>query len=213
MVNYLYSKFEYMYNQVSTSSKGDGGLFEIMSDLHSRGYFLSLPISQHLPYDLIADDGKGNLLKIQSKFTNNNKINGGTNYMTASGTKSKLYTQNDFEFYGVYLNDIKRCIYIPNMRQFKSLTIRTTMPNSYIKFYWWEDFLSIPCNNIPNKRSVKDFGFMPDLKLERMSRVKNKPNKEQLFEMLRCETFTSIGKIFNVSDNAVRKWAKKYNIL
>lgn len=39
------------------------------------------------------------------------------------------------------------------------------------------------------------------------------PNKELLLEMLKNMSYVSIGKKYGVSDVAVRKWAKKYQIL
>ena len=40
-----------------------------------------------------------------------------------------------------------------------------------------------------------------------------RPSKEELQDMLRKETFVAIGKKYKVSDNAVRKWAKKYDLI
>lgn len=42
---------------------------------------------------------------------------------------------------------------------------------------------------------------------------KGKPTKTELSALLKYNTWTAIGKQFNVSDNAVRKWAKKFNLL
>lgn len=43
--------------------------------------------------------------------------------------------------------------------------------------------------------------------------VKNRPNKDELYELLVKEkNFSAIGKMFNVSDNAIRKWCKWYKI-
>lgn len=39
-----------------------------------------------------------------------------------------------------------------------------------------------------------------------------RPSKEELLKMLLTENFTSIGRIYKVSDNAVRKWCKNYQI-
>lgn len=39
------------------------------------------------------------------------------------------------------------------------------------------------------------------------------PTKEQLKEDIDTLSFVAIGKKYGVSDNAVRKWAKKYNLL
>lgn len=45
------------------------------------------------------------------------------------------------------------------------------------------------------------------------SRVNRPVSKSELKELLDTNTFVTIGKMFNVSDNAVRKWAKKYNLI
>ncbi len=39
-----------------------------------------------------------------------------------------------------------------------------------------------------------------------------KPNKESLIEDLQCANFCEIARKYNVSDNAVRKWCKSYNL-
>lgn len=40
----------------------------------------------------------------------------------------------------------------------------------------------------------------------------DRPSREELKEMIRTLPFTSIGKQFNVSDNAIRKWCEAYNL-
>ena len=44
-------------------------------------------------------------------------------------------------------------------------------------------------------------------------KVKNRPTVEELQKLINSITMVKIGKIYGVSDNAVRKWAKSYNIL
>ena len=36
--------------------------------------------------------------------------------------------------------------------------------------------------------------------------------REELKELIRTKPFTQIGKQFNVSDNAIRKWCGKFNL-
>lgn len=38
------------------------------------------------------------------------------------------------------------------------------------------------------------------------------PSKEELYNLLLNHSFVEVGRMFNVSDNAVRKWCVKYNI-
>lgn len=45
-------------------------------------------------------------------------------------------------------------------------------------------------------------------------RVVKRPSKEELLELLEQKTtWLALGKMYGVSDNAVRKWARKYGIL
>lgn len=44
------------------------------------------------------------------------------------------------------------------------------------------------------------------------SRLVERPSKEQLEILLRCGSFVSVGKIFSVSDNAIRKWCEGYGM-
>lgn len=39
-----------------------------------------------------------------------------------------------------------------------------------------------------------------------------KPSKQQLEYLIHCKPFTRIGEMYNVSDNAVRKWCKSYDL-
>ena len=40
----------------------------------------------------------------------------------------------------------------------------------------------------------------------------DRPKKDELFELIKTKTFLEIGKIYGVSDNAVRRWCKDYEI-
>lgn len=41
----------------------------------------------------------------------------------------------------------------------------------------------------------------------------NRPSKDELINLMAEHSWTSIGRMYAVSDNAVRKWAKRYRIL
>lgn len=44
-------------------------------------------------------------------------------------------------------------------------------------------------------------------------RVTERPNKEELGNLIENNSWCAIGRMYNVSDNAVRKWAKQYDII
>lgn len=39
-----------------------------------------------------------------------------------------------------------------------------------------------------------------------------RPSKDKLFDMIKTMSFVEIGKKYNVSDNAIRKWCKSYDL-
>lgn len=47
---------------------------------------------------------------------------------------------------------------------------------------------------------------------DKYQRVVDRPAREELKQLIRTTPFTTIGKQYNVSDNAVRKWCKMYNL-
>ena len=47
---------------------------------------------------------------------------------------------------------------------------------------------------------------------KRKVNIEDKPNREELKNLIKNNSMLAIGKMFGVSDNAVRKWCKKYNL-
>lgn len=43
-------------------------------------------------------------------------------------------------------------------------------------------------------------------------RIDNKPNREELKNLIRTKTFVEIGELYGVSDNAIRKWCDKMSL-
>jgi hypothetical protein len=48
----------------------------------------------------------------------------------------------------------------------------------------------------------------------RIRKVKNRPSAEELQNLLYQYqgSFTQVGRLFEVSDNSIRKWCKSYNL-
>ena len=45
-----------------------------------------------------------------------------------------------------------------------------------------------------------------------LSRKVERPDRDTLKSLIRTESFTKVGEIYNVSDNSIRKWCKGYNL-
>ncbi len=144
-------------NKHITKTKGDIGLTKVIADLTEKGYSLSLPISEHLPYDLIAEDEGGTLLKIQVKYRANGSISNKTVHINSKGEQViKKYRITDFNYYAIYLPDINECVYIPNIDS-NGMVIRTTIPNSYVPYHWWEDY------RLPNRVGIAPLRKISDI--------------------------------------------------
>ena len=65
----------------------------------------------------------------------------------------------------------------------------------------------IDCGKIIDNRSQR----CEECEHKRQRRVEW-PQRDELKNLIRTESFSSIGKKYNVSDNAIRKWCKNYNL-
>ena len=46
----------------------------------------------------------------------------------------------------------------------------------------------------------------------KLSRKAERPSSEKLFELIKTTSFVQIGKMYGVSDNAIKKWCKEYGL-
>lgn len=81
------------------------------------------------------------------------------------------------------------------------------------KGYYW-DYLSE--NNYPEKELTDEeflsYQFIRNIKKSSSLKETKRPSREELKNLIRTKPILQIGKMFNVSDNAVRKWCDKYNL-
>lgn len=54
--------------------------------------------------------------------------------------------------------------------------------------------------------------YCSDLCRNKQFRKVNRPNKDELLNLIKCKTFVEIGKMYGVSDNSIRKWCKIYGL-
>lgn len=198
--------------------KGDLGVAKVIVDLIEKGYTPFRPIvCESLPFDLIAyKDGKS--YRIQVKYSTEGIAPAYTSWANLQGNHRKYYTEQDFEYFALYLPKIDKVIY-PSVK-FKGSSFRTELPDSSVKFYWWEDFVNFTDEG--KKRSYKEFGYelrlpkrlsekysgKPNLKIRKVTR----PEVEELLKMIWEKPTTELSKEFGVSDKAIEKWSKAYKI-
>jgi len=200
-------------NKHHTKFKGDIGLTKAIMCLTELGYVVSIPFFEHQHYDIIVDLDN-TIKRVQIKYSKDDYIKGATSYVNSNGESIyRNYKESDFE---LYLPNIDKCVFVPNVSGFTLINIRTKHPKmNNSLYYWWEDFLDPLIEKLPKKHQLKDFNILPKIikRHDNYRKVKNRPTKEELNKLLNNNSYVKIGEIYGVSDNAIRKWAKTYNII
>lgn len=193
-----------------TKYKGDVATAKVIADLTEKEYQVFIPVvTEHCRFDLIAfKDDK--FWKIQAKYSSDGIATSKTSWNDKNGNHKSQYEVGDFDYYGMYLPDIGKVVY-PSIK-FAGKTITTKVPNSATSFYWYEDFLDF--TDEAQKKTYKDFGvehFVPWNKGKPGKRkVVNRPDRETLQKLINELGYCGTGRIYGVSDNAVRKWVRAY---
>jgi len=197
-----------------TKEKGDIAVTKIIADLTEKGFDILLPISEHLPFDLIAYKDHISY-RLQCKYASDGIAKCKTSWADKNGNHVKKYSINDFDYFGLYLPDTKSCVY-PSAKYMGS-KINTEIPNSGVAFYWYKDFLQF--TNDAERKTYKDFNIdltktMTEKTIQAHinSRKVIRPSKEELEKLLWEKPTTQIAEQFGVSDKAIEKWSKNYGI-
>lgn len=101
---------------VYTKDCGDIGLTKVIADLTMKGIKVALPISEHLPFDLIAiKDGK--LSRVSVKYRKLNSKNSievpmRTISNNAQGYKVKVVDLQEVDAFAIYCPDTDRVYYV-----------------------------------------------------------------------------------------------------
>ena len=109
-----------------TKEKGDTGLIQVIADLDRKGIKVALPISEHLPFDIIAISPEGKLARLSVKYVG--MVNGclavplrsvSTN---TQGWKAKTINFGDIDAIAVYCPENQTCYYLQSsfVSSFKS---------------------------------------------------------------------------------------------
>lgn len=115
-----------------THDKGDVAIAEVMSDLVCQGFKICLPVSTHLPFDLVAvHNGTGNLLRIQVKYrtvcNGTVEVNLRTQSVGAGKCSYKSIVPGWVDAWAVYCPDTKSVYYIgaDELLKVSRFTLRT----------------------------------------------------------------------------------------
>ena len=83
------------------------------------------------------------------------------------------------------------------------LEVNRMLPSHRVRYYG----ICVDCGKQIDKQSTRC-----DECNKKFQRKVDRPNKEELSQLLHKSNFSAIGRIYGVSDNAVRKWCKAYGL-
>jgi hypothetical protein len=117
-----------------TKDKGDKGVGNVIADLLDKGLQVCLPISEHLPFDLIAVREDSTLLKISVKYRQ--AVDGRiqvpfrSSYSDSKGTYVKKIDKSLIDIMAIYCPNTRKVYYI-NPNDFgEYVVLRTTLPKN-----------------------------------------------------------------------------------
>lgn len=111
-----------------TKDKGDKGTGNVIADLLSKGIQICLPLSEHLPFDLIAVKDNGTLLRVSVKYRTLKKgsvyVSFSSSYSDSHGVHTKAVDKNLIDLLAIYCPETK-CVYYVDPQKFeKNVTLR-----------------------------------------------------------------------------------------
>lgn len=99
--------------------KGDLGVYKVIADLGRHDIHSCIPVSEHLPFDLVAVSRDGDLRKVQVKYRSLSKIGNividfTSNYSDKKGVHKKLVDLSSFDCYALYCPQTDKVYYVRN---------------------------------------------------------------------------------------------------
>ena len=210
---------------------------KVQEEFLRYGFDVSIPTYNASRYDLIVDTGK-EIFKIQTKKSIQNSQSSFTFHCwTQNNNKSNnnakhKYTKDEIDYFATVWKDKVYLVPVDETSNQKTIQLDSDeylAENILSSYYRMSDeelynvsstFLTKNKNN--NNNNLKYFCIdchQPIRKEGRClecshlnQRVVERPSREVLKNLIRTESFTEIGKKYEVSDNAIRKWCDSYSL-
>lgn len=223
-------------------TKQKGLITELQCELafSSIGITLSKPIVEDCRYDYIADIGY-KLLKIQCKTSSVGEDQSYIKFASKSiqvntkGVNINKYTKEQIDYFYTYYDGVSYLVPVEECSNEKTLRLKyaekynnTNKAEDYELCKILEDregFQSFQFNTISINHRCKSFcidcGCEISSKANRckccnrkmvLSKMRQRPPKEELEQMIQNTSFLSIAKQYNVSDTTIRHWCADYDL-
>ena len=100
-----------------TKDKGDIGLACVMADLLKHGIQVALPVSEHLPFDLIAILHGAPMVKVSVKYREVDgrggvSVRNRSTWADRHGVHVKIHEPGDYDAVAIYCPQTNQCYYV-----------------------------------------------------------------------------------------------------
>lgn len=132
-----------------TKTLGDIGVLKAQVDLIQKEYIVSVPLTEHAPFDLIIyKDHLMQTVQVKARSIKNGRIEISfkSSYSDKNGVHSKDADKAKIDLYCVYCPETDKCYYFDPKKYDKSITLRIDLPkNKQIKnINLADNFLELP---------------------------------------------------------------------
>lgn len=191
---------------------------------------MSIPFTDNIPYDLIVEFNN-QLYKIQVKTTRLIKNDGmmfDTNRTNPFKMTNIKYTPSEVDYFFLYCIENEWCGIIKATDfDSKNLNMRLLPPrnNNFNKTKMAIDYefdhrineikygeqIPLTVFDVKHKKSNKGKEEV-DKEKKIVNNIPNRVTRDELKSLIRNKPFTQIGEMFDVSDNAIRKWCVRMGL-
>lgn len=190
-------------NKHHTKYKGDTAVAAVVFDLTKKGFFLSQPLSENSPYDLVCDTGE-ELLKVQVKFRGGDpvEIPHKTTWADVNGSHVNEYSEKSFDYFAMVSGDYSKIAYVPLCHKGKQIYWEYPK-DSKRKFLFWEDFKDF------NREGSERFDYIGGASLLDIHTM----TREEFRGILRASKDEySVRRSMGISYNVYKKLLHKYEL-
>lgn len=193
-----------------TKLKGDIAVSAVIFDLSKKGYFISVPLSENSPYDLLCDTGTA-ILRVQVKYRGDATIPTNTTWSDKNGTHQNTIDVAAIDYFALVTDDFTKIAYCPS--SMAGSTVRFEVPNSYTPFNWYEDYLDF--GDVKDKRTIHEFDKTrisnADITRAPLTKIAW-PSNDEMKRLVWEKSSLELAKELGVSDTAIYRHCKKNNI-
>ena len=133
-----------------TKTLGDLGVLKAQLDLFQKGYWVSIPLTEHAPFDLvITKNGFSKTVQVKARSLNSRgslEIPFRQSYSTSQGVQVRHWEKAEIDIVCVFCPQTDDCYYFdPNLYE-KAITLRVKAPknNQTQGINFVDDFREVP---------------------------------------------------------------------